>query len=98
MYWVRCFIYLEKTELYGIIKALFFLHSIMKKLGNKFILIVILIIMLIVCFQVYIAYSNSNVDTNSYLTLVKGNGTLNELKLNVEEEYLLVPGDNIRVI
>jgi hypothetical protein len=70
----------------------------MKKLGNKFILIVILIMMLIVCFQVYIAYSNSNVDTNSYLTLVKGNGTLNELKLNVEEEYLLVPGDNIRVI
>jgi uncharacterized protein YxeA len=61
----------------------------MKKLGNKFILVVILIIVFIVSLQVYRAYSNSNVDTNSYLTLVKGNGTLNELRLNIQDEYIL---------
>jgi uncharacterized protein YxeA len=61
----------------------------MKKLGNKFILIVILIIALIISLQVYIAYSNSNADTNSYVTLIKGNGTLNELRLNTQEQYIL---------
>lgn len=78
--------------------ALFFLHSIMKKLGNKFILVVILIIVFIVSLQVYRAYSNSNVDTNSYLTLVKGNGTLNELRLNIQDEYILSSWDKVRVI
>lgn len=98
MYLLRCFICFEKTIFYSIIELLLFLHSIMKKLGNKFILIVILIIALIVSFQVYIAYSNSSADTNSYLTLVKGNGTLNELRLITQEEYIILPWDKIRVI
>jgi hypothetical protein len=70
----------------------------MKKLGNKFILIVIFIIALIVCSQVFVAFSNSNADTNSYLTLVKGNGTLNDLRLTAQEEYVLTTGDKVRVI
>lgn len=77
---------------------LFFLHSIMKKLKNKFIIIVILIITLIVWSQVLMAYSNNNVDTNSYLTLIKWNGTLNDLRLTIEEERILVAWDKIRVI
>jgi hypothetical protein len=70
----------------------------MKKIGNKFILTVILVILFIVCFQVFIAYSNNNNDTNSYLTLVKWNGTLNEIRLSPEREYVLSAGDKIRVI
>ena len=72
--------------------------SIMKKPKNKFILAVIWIIALIIVSQVYIAFSNTNTDTNSYVTLVEGKGTLNESFLETEKKYLLSVGDTIRVI
>lgn len=70
----------------------------MKKLKNKFIIIIIFIIALIVCFQVFIAYSHSNVDTNSYVKLVKWNGTLNEIRLINGQSNILKSGDKVRVI
>lgn len=53
----------------------------MKKIKNKFILGVILIIVLIVFSQVFIAFSNNAVDTNSYVTLIKGSASLNEIQI-----------------
>lgn len=70
----------------------------MKKLKNKFILAVILIISVIILSQVFIAYSNNNIDTNSYLKLIKGNATLNEQYLTIWEKYILLSGDKVRVI
>lgn len=70
----------------------------MKKLKNKFILGVIFLIALILFSQIYIAFSHANIDTNSYLTLLKGNGTLNEWTLDTEKKYLLSSGDKIRII
>ena len=70
----------------------------MKKLKNKFILSVICIIGIIIFSQVYIAYSHSNVDTNSYFTLIKWKGTLNEVFVSIEEKTSLQSGDKIRVI
>lgn len=59
---------------------------------------VIWIILLIVGSQVYIAYSNSYVDTNSYLTLLKGEATLNEASVEVNKKYILVSWDKVQVI
>ncbi len=70
----------------------------MKKLKNKFILWVIWVIALIIFSQVFIAYSHRNIDTNSYLTLVKWNGTLNEDYLKQKSKYKLSSGDKIRII
>lgn len=70
----------------------------MKKLKNKFILGVISIIALIVSLQVFLAYSNHNVDTNSYLTLIKWNATLNEVRLEADTKNILASGDKVRVI
>lgn len=70
----------------------------MKKLKNKFIIAVIFVIVLIIFSQVFVAYSNSNVDTNSYLTLVKWNATLNESYIQIWEKNILSVWDKIRVI
>ena len=70
----------------------------MKKPKNKFILIVIWIIACIVLSQVFVAFSNTDTDTNSYLTLIKGRGTLNESFLELEQKYILQSGDTVRVI
>ncbi len=72
--------------------------SIMKKPKNKFILAVICIIVLIIFSQVYIAFSHSNTDTNSYLTLVEGKGTLNEDLIELQQKYVLSSWDKIRII
>ncbi len=72
--------------------------SIMKKPKNKFILVVISIIVFIIFSQVFIAFSNSSTDTNTYFTLVKGKWTLNEDFLELDQYYVVVPGDKIRVI
>ncbi len=72
--------------------------SIMKKLKNKFIITVIWIIVCIIFSQVYIAYSRWNIDTNSYLELVKWNGTLNESQLDLHNKYILHSWDKIRII
>lgn len=70
----------------------------MKKIGNKFIIAVILIITVIVASQVFAAYSQSSRDTNSYISLISGNGTLNEIRLREDEKNILVSWDTIRII
>lgn len=70
----------------------------MKKIGNKFIIAVILIITVIVVSQVFAAYSQSSRDTNSYISLISGNGTLNEIRLREDEKNILVSWDTIRII
>jgi len=70
----------------------------MKKIGNKFIIAVILVIASIVASQVFIAYSQSSRDTNSYLSLISGNATLNDIRLNTDNKAAIVSGDTIRVI
>lgn len=64
-------------------------NSIMKKIKNKFILAVISIIVLIVFSQVFMAYSNSNVDANSYLTLIQGNASINEIRIQKDTKNIL---------
>lgn len=73
-------------------------NSIMKKLKNKFILIVIWIILVIVFSQVFIAYSNSYVDTNSYLSLIKWEATLNDSTIERNKKYTLATNDKVEVI
>lgn len=81
------------------IRALFsIVCSIMKKLKNKFILGVIFIIAFIICFQVFVAYSNDKNDTNSYLILIKWNATLNEIRLLADTKSVLNSWDKVRVI
>lgn len=80
-------------------KALFYMSSsIMKKPKNKFILAVIAIIACIIFSQVYIAFSHKNTDTNSYLTLLEWQGTLNENLLEIQDKNLLKSWDTIRII
>ncbi len=73
-------------------------NSIMKKIKNKFILAVISIIVLIVFSQVFMAYSNSNVDANSYLTLIQGNASINEIRIQKDTKNILNSWDKIHVI
>lgn len=70
----------------------------MKKIGNKFIIGVILIITVIVASQVFVAYSQSDRDTNSYLSLISWNGTLNDTRLVTDDKTVLTSGDKVRVI
>lgn len=69
----------------------------MKKIKNKFILIVIWIIFCIVGAQSFVAYSNSKIDTNSYLSVLEGTSTLNEVFLEKNQRYILQSGDKISV-
>ena len=70
----------------------------MKKFKNKFIIWVICLIVVIVFSQVYRAYSSSVVDTNSYLSLIKGKGTLNDNFIVLDTKYELISGDVVRTI
>ncbi|NDK10095.1 FecR domain-containing protein [Candidatus Gracilibacteria bacterium] len=70
----------------------------MKKIKNKFILIVIGVIAIIVFSQVFIAYSNNNKDTNSYVNLVEGTASINDTKLEINTKKVLKTGDKIHVI
>jgi len=72
--------------------------SIMKKIKNKFILIVIWVIAIIVFSQVFIAYSNNNKDTNSYVNLVEWTASINDTKLEINTKKVLKTGDKIHVI
>ena len=70
----------------------------MKKPKNKFILIVIWFIVSIIFFQVYVAFSHKNVDTNSYFTLIEWRATLNDDFVETQQRLLLQTGDTVRVI
>lgn len=72
--------------------------SIMKKPKNKFILWVICVILLIVWSQAYKAYSHNSIDTNSYMTLMKWEGVLNQLPLEIQKKYTLSTGDKIEIL
>ncbi len=70
----------------------------MKNLKNTFLILVICAICAIIVFQVYIAYSYNNVDTNSYIKLIEGKGTLNQSFLDTGVKNVVLAGDQIRVI
>lgn len=89
---------MDKKAFYAMMNILVSEHSIMKKLGNKFIIWVILIISMIVFSQVYVAYSQNNKDTNSYVRLLKWNATLNETQLRIDSKNILSSWDKVRVI
>lgn len=67
----------------------------MKKLRINIVLISIAIIAFIILSQVYIAYSKSRVDTNSYVKLVKGRASLNEALLLSGEKERIRSGDSV---
>jgi len=67
----------------------------MKKLKNKFILIIIWIIFCIIASQAYIAYSHWKNDTNSYLRLVKWEASLNDALVEMEKKYILRSWDKV---
>lgn len=71
---------------------------IMKKPKNKFIIGVIVLIGLILFSQIYRVYSSGNVDTNSYVELVKGKAMLNDTFIQLSEKYKVLPGDSIRTV
>lgn len=70
----------------------------MKKPKNKFIIGVIVLIGLILFSQIYRVYSSGNVDTNSYVELVKGKAMLNDTFIQLSEKYKVLPGDSIRTV
>lgn len=78
-------------------EVLFCVPSIMKKLKNKFILWVIFLIVFIISFQAYKAYSNNQRDTHSYVSVIEGNVKLNEMLLPLSERAFLQVGDIISV-
>lgn len=67
----------------------------MKKIKNKFILVVIFIISIIIVSQVFTAYSQSKKDTNSYLELIQWNALLNETLVQKKEKYILEVWDKV---
>jgi hypothetical protein len=69
----------------------------MKKLKNKFIIWVISVITIIVGIQVFIAYSNNQRDTHSYLTNLKGSVQINEESLLLDAKQRIHAGDKISV-
>jgi len=70
----------------------------MKKLGNKFIIGVIIVITIIIASQVFIAFSHSNRDTNSYLSLIVWNAMINENRLESDTKVIVSTWDRVRVI
>jgi len=70
----------------------------MKKIGNKFIIAVIIVIAVIVASQVFIASSHNDRDTNSYLSLIAWNAMINEIRLERDTKVIVSAGDRVRVI
>jgi FecR protein len=66
----------------------------MLNIKNKFIVFIIAFIVLIIGAQIFISPSSAR-DTNSYLSLVKGQCTLNTLSIEKEKKYSLKKGDTI---
>ncbi len=70
----------------------------MKKLKNKFIIWVIILIVLVIVSQIYHSYTSAKVDTNTYVSLIKGKATLNQGFIEVNTQEILSPGDTVRTI
>ena len=68
----------------------------MKKIKNKFIISVILLILFIVSTQVYNYYAKYTVDTNTYVMLISWKWFLNEVSLYEDERKKLNSWDTIR--
>ena len=70
----------------------------MKKLKNKFILIVISIIIFIIWIEIYKIFLVENIDRNSYITLIEWKWLLNNKDLILEKKEKLKALDKIKTI
>ena len=70
----------------------------MKKSKNKFIIWIILLVFITLIVQLYLSYFTNKVDTNSYLSLLEWQGTLNEQLLSLNSRESLESWDKVRII
>ena len=70
----------------------------MKKSKNKFIIWIMLLVFITLIVQLYISYFANRIDTNSYLSLIEWQWTLNEQLLELETRQSLEAWDKIRII
>ena len=69
----------------------------MKKMKNKFVISVLILIFLVIVFQIFFV-SNNRIDTNSYVTLVEWKASLNKNFLKKDVRELIGVWDSIRTI
>ena len=67
----------------------------MKKLKNTFIPWIIFIIVVLVGFQIFKTYSYWNIDTNSYVELLKWTWDVNSTALSIEKPIVIEMGDRV---
>ncbi len=70
----------------------------MKKIKNKFIITIILLIVIVLSIQFYITYSMNIIDSNSYVQLIKWKWLLNNTFIKVKERHVVNEWDSIRII
>ncbi len=70
----------------------------MKKIKNKFIILVILLTLSIATYQAYKYYNIYNIDTNSYVLLVEWKWLLNQNELYIDEKKLVSSWDKVETI
>ncbi len=70
----------------------------MKKIKNKFILVVILFVISILGIEIYKTFIVSDVDRNSYVILINWEATLNNSNLQIDKKELLKKQDKIKTI
>ena len=70
----------------------------MKNSKNKFIIWIILLVIITLIVQLYISYFSNKIDTNSYLSLLEWQWTLNEQLLDLNSRSSLESGDKVRII
>lgn len=70
----------------------------MKKLKNKFIYIVVFLIISVIWFEVYKTFLVSNIDRNSYAVLINWEAKLNENDLKINKKEKLEENDLLKTI
>jgi hypothetical protein len=70
----------------------------MQKIKNKFIYFVIFFIFLIILYSVYLSLFEKSIDRNSYVQLVSGEATLNEVPLYINSREQLDANDFIKTV
>lgn len=70
----------------------------MPKIKNKFIFIVIVLILFIISIQFFISFTKASVDTNSYVVLIKWNWFLNENPLEIDKREELDIWDEVSTL
>lgn len=70
----------------------------MKKIKNKFLIVIIIFVVAILGVETYKSIVLSNIDRNSYVVLVKGEWLLNDNELLIDNKKPLVENDIIKTI